>query len=170
MRGPRSGAARPGSETHRDGPIPGRFEQLFHLNPRILIAALLCSVVMIPVGLVLSVLGVFVLKLAGGADTDTGLVVFVAAIAVSDFWGGGATWALTKAARRDVTISWGIARIPALVVSALISTRLAIVAPIELLLALPAAWLGVSMAHTQSRLRAVARRHEARLRARDDAK
>lgn len=139
----------------------GQSTRSYALHPRMLIAAALVAVCMIPVGVLLSGLGVVVLKLAGGADTDTGLVTFVAAFAVTDFWGGGIAWSLTKAPRRDVTIAYTIMRLVILIVGAIISTRLAIVAPIQLIIAAPAVWFGVGMAQTQARLRATAARHEA---------
>ena len=75
------------------------------LHPKLLLASALIATVMIPVQLFLSAVGVLVLKMAGGAATDTSLVVTVAAIAVSDFWGGGIVYMLTRAERRNIVMA-----------------------------------------------------------------
>lgn len=122
------------------------------LHPKLLLASALIATVMIPVQLFLSAVGVLVLKMAGGAATDTSLVVTVAAIAVTDFWGGGIVYMLTRAERSRIVVAWAIARVPLLVLIGLFSRNLALLAPVTLALGLLAAWAGARMAASQSAL------------------
>ena len=122
------------------------------LHPKLLLASALIATVMIPVQLFLSAVGVLVLKMAGGAATDTSLVVTVAAIAVSDFWGGGIVYMLTRAERRNIVMAWAIARVPILVLIGLFSRNLALLAPVTLALGILAAWAGSRMAESQAAL------------------
>lgn len=128
------------------------------LHPKVLLAAVLAAVAMVPVAVFLAAVGVLILQVAGGAATDTSTVVMVVAIAVTDFWGGGIVSALTRARRADVAVSWALARIPILIIAALISTRFAVLAPLLLVIAGGAAWIGARMAMVQARIRASAAR------------
>jgi hypothetical protein len=132
-----------------------------------LLCAALVAIVMVPVSIVLAAGGILVLQLAGGAARDTSLVVTIAAVLVTDFWAGGIIRALTRTDSRDVAIVWGIARAIVLVIAALLVYRLAIVAPIQLALAIPAAYLGATVGKRQSQLRATVRDAEARAVERD---
>lgn len=122
------------------------------LHPKLLTASALVAVVMVPVQLFLSAVAVLVLKMAGGAATDTSLVVTVAAIAVTDFWGGGVVYTLTRTNPRSIVMAWGIARLPILIVIGLLSRNLALLAPVIFSIGMLAAWGGVRMAAKQSAL------------------
>ncbi|MCZ4496006.1 MAG: hypothetical protein JWM25_589, partial [Thermoleophilia bacterium] len=121
--------------------------------PRLLLAALLVSLVMLPVGLGLAALGVWVLELSGGAARDTSIVVAIAGFLVAEFWGGGLVAALTKARELPIAVAWGIARIVALVGMAFLSTKMAPFIPVQLVLAVPAAWAGARTSRKQAALR-----------------
>ncbi len=123
------------------------------LHPKLLMASAICAMVMIPTGMILTSLGVFVLKVSGGAATDTSLVILTAGFAVSDFWGGGIVKHLTRAADRDVAIAWLIARSVILVLFALVFSNLLILVPIQLVVALGAAYAGARVAAAQRMLR-----------------
>lgn len=127
--------------------------QLLRIHPRLLLAALLVSVLMLPAGLFLAALGVWVLEVAGGAARDTGVVVGIAGFLVSDFWGGGLTTALTRARAVQVAVAWGMARLLVLLLVALVVPKLLPVLPIQLALAIPAAWAGSRVARKQAALR-----------------
>ena len=127
--------------------------ELVRLHPRLLLAACIVSVLMVPVGVFLAALGVWVLEVSGGAARDTGIVVGIAGFAVADFWGGGLVAALTRARAVQVAVAWGIARLLVLVLIALVAPRLAAVLPIQLALAVPAAWAGARVARKQAALR-----------------
>jgi hypothetical protein len=122
-------------------------------HPRVIACAALVAVAMVPVSVVLAALGIFVLELAGGAATDTSLVVTITAVLVTDFWAGGIIRALTRIPARDIAIIWGIARAIVLILAALLIHRLALVAPLQLLLAVPVAYVGAIAAARQSQLK-----------------
>jgi len=136
-------------------PAAGRFDlrELLRLHPRLVLAALLVSVVMVPVGVFLAALGVWVLEVSGGAAKDTGVVVGIAGFVVADFWGGGLVAALTRARAPQVAMAWGIARLLVLLLAALVVTRLFAVLPIQLALSVPAAWAGARVARKQAALK-----------------
>jgi hypothetical protein len=108
---------------------------------------------MVPVSVVLAAIGIFVLDLAGGAATDTSLVVTITAVLVTDFWAGGIIRALTRIPARDIAVVWGIARAIILVLAALLIHRLAIIAPLQLVLAVPVAYVGAIAAARQAQLK-----------------
>ncbi len=122
------------------------------LHPKLLMASALVAVVMVPVQLFLSAVAVLVLKMAGGAATDTSLVVTIAAIAVTDFWGGGIVYTLTRTDQRSIVAAWAIARLPILIFAGMLSHNLALLAPVIYALGVLAAWGGVRMAIKQSTL------------------
>src|SRR5690606_5764425 len=101
-------------------------------HPRAVLAALLVAIVMVPVGLFLAALGVWVLELSGGAARDTSIVVAVAAFAISDFWGGAIVATLTRARAPQVAVCWAIARLTVLVLIALVATRMLPLVPVQL--------------------------------------
>jgi hypothetical protein len=117
------------------------------------VAALLVALVMLVVGLFLAGIGVKVLDLSGGAARDTSLVVAVAAFAISDFWGGGLLTTLTRAQTLQVVIAWSVVRAVLLLLIGLVAHRLLLVAPVQLALAVPAAWAGSRIAHKQLQMR-----------------
>jgi hypothetical protein len=127
--------------------------ELLRLHPRLLLAAGIVAVLMVPVGLVLAALGVWVLDVSGGAATDTSLVVGIAGYLVSDFWGGGIVASLTKARAPQVAVAWGLARLVVLVAFAVVASELAPTLPVQLALAVPAAWAGARVARKQAALR-----------------
>lgn len=135
-------------------------------HPRAVLAALLVAVAMLVIGLFLAALGVKVLDLSGGAARDTSIVVAIAAFVVSDFWGGGLVTMLTRTRPAQVALVWGIARTVILLLVALVATRMLVFVPLQLALAIPAAWAGSRVAHKQLQLR----RAIAADRARDDAR
>lgn len=122
-------------------------------HPRAVLAALLVGVLMLVVGGFLAALGVKFLDLSGGAATDTSIVVAIAAFMVADFWGGGLLTMLTKASVAQVTLCWTIARAVLLVLIALAFSRMLPFVPVQLALAVPAAWAGSRVAHKQLQLR-----------------
>jgi hypothetical protein len=127
--------------------------ELLHLHPRLLLAAAIIAVVMFPVGLFLAALAIGVLELSGGAARDTSIVVAVAGYVVADFWGGGAVAAITRARAPQVAAAWGVARLVILVLVAIAAPKLVAVVPIQLLLAIPAAYAGARVARKQAALR-----------------
>jgi hypothetical protein len=127
--------------------------ELLHLHPRLLLAAGIVAIVMFPVGLFLAALAIGVLKVSGGAATDTSVVVAIAGYVVADFWGGGAVAALTRARAPQVAAAWALARLVILVLVVLVAPKLLPVAPIQLLLAIPAAYAGARVARKQAALR-----------------
>ncbi|MCW2949259.1 MAG: hypothetical protein JWN41_272 [Thermoleophilia bacterium] len=147
--------------THTDA-TPATARRIPELPRRLVLAAFLVAFVMIPVGLFLSAVGIWVLDASGGAARDTSLVVAVAAFVVTDFWGGGILAALTRARAAQVTIVWGVARCAYLLVIALVATHLALLLPIQLVLALPAAWVGARASRKQAHLRAHVQRQKSR--------
>lgn len=162
---------------HQDAPglddeVPAAFDlrELLRLHPRLLGAAALVAVLMFPVGLVLAAIGIAVLELSGGAARDTSIVVAIAAYVVADFWGGGAVAALTRARAPQVAVAWGVARFGVLVLVVLAAPRLAAVLPVQLLLAVPAAWAGARVARKQAALRRQIRAEQAAAGAGDDAR
>ncbi len=132
---------------------PFDLRELVQLHPRLLLAALIVAVLMVPVGSFIAALGVKVLDLSGGAAADTSVVVAIAGYLVSDFWGGGIVAALTRARALQVASEWTLARIPVLLVFALLLTRTAPVAPVQLVLAAFAAYAGARVARKQAALR-----------------
>lgn len=126
---------------------------LLRLHPRLLLAAGIGSIIMFPLGLFLAAVGIGVLKVSGGAATDTSVVVAIAGFAVADFWAGGAIAALTRARAPQVAVAWGIARFVVLLLVALAAPRLFTVLPIQLLIAPLAAWAGAKAARKQLALR-----------------
>lgn len=126
------------------------------LPRRLLVAAALVATGMLPVGMFLAALGVLVLKVSGGAANDTSLVIAVAAYLVTDFWGGGIVAALTKVDARRIAISWAITRGALLLAIAIFLHDLAPLLPIQLGLAVPAAFFGARMSHKQASLRRAA--------------
>lgn len=123
------------------------------LHPRLLLAAALVTVVMVPVTLLVASIGIAVLQLSGGAARDTSLVIFVAAAVVADFWGGGIVAALTRAPAPRVAAAWTCARLVVLVLVALMARPLLPLVPVQLLLAVPAAWAGARTVRKQASLR-----------------
>lgn len=131
--------------------------RLPELPRRLVLAAFIVALVMVPIGLFLSVIGIALLNAFGGAANDTSMVVVITAYVVTDFWGGGFLQALTKARSSQVTFAWGIARGVLLVLIALAVTRYALLLPVQFLLALPAAWAGARASRKQAQLRAQVR-------------
>ncbi len=107
---------------------------------------------MMLVGLFLAAIGVAVLQVSGGAARDTSIVVSIAAFAVTDLWGAGATWSLTRRQREHVVGAWISARLAwCLLVGALFSGVWLLVVG-QLVVAGPAAWAGVRLAMTQAQI------------------
>lgn len=127
--------------------------ELLRLHPRLLMAAGLVTVLMFPVGLFLAALAIAVLEVSGGAARDTSIVVAMAGYVVADFWGGGIVAALTRARAPQVAAAWGLSRLVVLVLLGLVAPKLAVVLPVQLLLAVPAAWAGARVARKQAALR-----------------
>ncbi len=134
------------------------------VHPRLLLAAMLVSVGMTPLGIVLAALGVKVLDWSGGAAHDTSVVVGIAGYLVTDFWGGGLVTTLTRARPPQVAVAWAIARTAILLVALLITNAAFGVLVAQLALAIPAAWAGARTARKQAALR---RHVEAERRARE---
>jgi hypothetical protein len=135
---------------------------LLRLHPRLLLAAAMVAVVMFPVGLFLAALAIGVLKVSGGAAHDTSIVVAMTGYVVADFWGGGIVTHLTRARAPQVAAAWGVARAGVLVLVALAAPGLLAVVPIQLLLAIPAAWAGARVARKQAALKRQIRVEQAR--------
>jgi hypothetical protein len=131
------------------------------LHPRLVLAAFLVALLMLPVGIALSAAGVGVLKLSGGAARDTSIVVAIAGFLVTDFWGGGIVAAMTKVTAIRVALAWAITRLVVLVVVALVANRMAPFIPVQLAFAVPAAWAGARASRKQAALR---RQQQAHLR------
>ncbi|MCW2923669.1 MAG: hypothetical protein JWM98_1073 [Thermoleophilia bacterium] len=126
---------------------------LVRLHPRLLLASLLVSLVMVPVGIFVAAIGVWVLEFSGGAAHDTSVVVAIAGYLVSDFWGGGIVTTLTRARPPQVAASWTLARLLVLGLFVLVAPTLAPVLPVQLLLAVPVAYAGARVARKQASLR-----------------
>lgn len=127
--------------------------ELLRVHPRLLLASGLVALFMLPVGGFLAALGVWVLDISGGAARDTSIVVGMAGVLVTEFWGGGLVTTLTKARAAQVAVAWGIARLAVLVLLALLVPKLLPVLPIQLALAIPAAYAGSRVARKQAALR-----------------
>jgi hypothetical protein len=127
--------------------------ELLRLHPRLLLAAGLVALFMLPVGGFLAALGVKVLDLSGGAARDTSIVVGMAGVLVTEFWGGGLVATLTKVRAAQVAVAWGLVRAVVLVLVALVAPGLWPVVPIQLALAVPAAYAGARVARKQAALR-----------------
>ena len=127
--------------------------RLPRLHRKLVLAAFLIAFVMLPVGLFLSAVGIWLLQASGGAARDTSLVIAVAGFLVTDFWGGGIVAALTRARSAQVATAWGIARLVYLALIAIVATKLALLLPIQLVLAVPAAWAGARASRKQAQLR-----------------
>jgi hypothetical protein len=127
--------------------------ELLQLHPRLLLAAMIIAVLMLPVGLILAAIGIGVLKVSGGAAHDTSIVVGIAGFVVADFWGGGAVAAITRARAPQVGVAWGLARLVVLGLLALAASGMAKFLPVQLVLAVPAAWAGARAARKQASLR-----------------
>ncbi len=127
--------------------------ELFRLHPRLLLASLLVAVLMLPLGVFLAALGVWVLDISGGAATDTSIVVGMAGVLVTEFWGGGLVAALTRVRAPQVAVAWGIVRLALLLAVALAVPKLLPFVPIQLALAVPAAYAGARVARKQAALR-----------------
>lgn len=140
-------------ETSTGNPSTEPQREALQLPSRLLLAAAIVALLMVPVGIFLAALGVFVLEVSGGAARDTSLVVAVAGFLVADFWGGGIVTALTRARALQVAVAWGIARAVLLVCIALVAHRMAPLLPVQLVLAVPAAWAGARVARKQAALR-----------------
>jgi hypothetical protein len=123
------------------------------LHPKLILASFLVAAVMLPAGLLLAGIGIAVLKLAGGAAHDTGMVVLVAAYGVTDVWGGGIVRTLTRLDERSVAIAWVIARLVLLGLLAVPMHGILDLVPVQLALAAVASWTGARVARTQSNLR-----------------
>lgn len=132
---------------------PLDLRELFRLHPRLLLAAGLVALFMLPVGGFLAALGVKVLDLSGGAATDTSIVVGMAGVLVTEFWGGGLVATLTKVRAVQVAVAWGVVRLALLLLLALVVPALWPVVPIQLVLAVPAAYAGARVARKQAALR-----------------
>jgi hypothetical protein len=132
---------------------PLDLRELFRLHPRLLLAAGLVALFMLPVGGFLAALGVKVLDLSGGAAKDTSIVVGMAGVLVTEFWGGGLVATLTKVRAAQVAVAWGIVRLALLLLVALVAPGLWPVVPIQLALAIPAAYAGARVARKQAALR-----------------
>lgn len=132
---------------------PRDLRELVRLHPRLLLASGLVALVMLPVGAFLAALGVWVLDVSGGAAKDTSIVVGIAGVLVTEFWGGGLVATLTKVRAAQVAGAWGIVRLVALVLVALVAPGLWPVVPIQLALAIPAAYAGARIARKQASLR-----------------
>jgi hypothetical protein len=151
------------TQTHTDTPEnvdeideqlePIDLRALFRLHPRLLLAAMIVAVLMVPVGIFLAALGVWVLDISGGAARDTSIVVGLAGYLVSDFWGGGIVASLTRVRAPQVAVAWGLARLVVLALFALVAPSLLPVLPVQLALAIPAAWAGARVARKQAALR-----------------
>lgn len=136
-----------------DEAAPLDMRELFRLHPRLLLAAGLVALFMLPVGGFLAALGVWVLDVSGGAAKDTSIVVGMAGVLVTEFWGGGLVATLTKVRAAQVAVAWGIARLVLLVLVALVAPGLWPVVPIQFALAIPAAYAGARVARKQAALR-----------------
>lgn len=136
-----------------DVPEPLDLRTLLRLHPRLLLAAMIVATLLVPVGIFVAALGIWVLDFSGGAARDTSVVVGIAGYLVSDFWGGGIVASLTKVRAPQVAIAWGIARLVVLLVIALVAPSLLAVLPVQLVLAIPAAWAGARVARKQAALR-----------------
>jgi hypothetical protein len=124
------------------------------VHPKVVLASLLMSLVMLPVGFLLAAVGVAVLEWSGGAAADTSLVISVAGFAVADFWGGGIVAALTKARAIQVGAAWVVARSVLLVTLMLLANGdAALVVPLQIAIAFPAAWAGARVIRKQASLR-----------------
>lgn len=132
---------------------PLDLRSLLQLHPRLLLAAGIVAVLMVPVGMFLAALGVWVLDISGGAARDTSIVVGIAGYVVSDFWGGGIVATLTRARAPQVAVAWGLVRLVILVLVVVAAPSLAPMVPVQLLLAVPAAWAGARVARKQASLR-----------------
>ena len=132
---------------------PLDLRELFRLHPRLLLAAGLVALFMLPVGGFLAALGVKVLDVSGGAATDTSIVVGMAGVLVTEFWGGGLVATLTKVRAAQVAVAWGVVRLVLLLLVALVAPGLWPVVPIQLALAIPAAYAGARVARKQAALR-----------------
>ena len=129
---------------------------LLRVHPRLLLAAAIVSVLMVPVGLFLAAVGVKVLDLSGGAARDTSIVVGIAGVLVSDFWGGGIVASVTRARAPQVAVAGGIVRLVALVALlafGVVDSGLVPLVPLQLALAVAAAWAGARVARKQAALR-----------------
>lgn len=132
---------------------PLDLRSLLQLHPRLLLAAGIVSLLMVPVGIFLAALGVWVLDVSGGAARDTSIVVGIAGYVVSDFWGGGIVATLTRVRAPQVAVAWGLVRLVLLVLVAVAAPSLAPMLPVQLMLAVPAAWAGARVARKQASLR-----------------
>jgi len=150
-----------------DAALKPAVSRIPRLHPRLLLASLLVALVMLPVGFLIAALGVFVLKVSGGAASDTSLVVAVAGFLVADFWGGGIVAALTRARAPQVAVAWAICRIPLLLLIAVFATKMAPAIPVQFVLAVPAAFAGARVSRKQAALRRQIRAEQERAATRD---
>lgn len=125
---------------------------LARVHPRLLLAAALVSLLMLPVGAILAQVGVWVLEISGGAADDTSAVVGIAGYAVADFWGGGIVTSLTRARALQVAVAWAIVRLGVLLVVALVAGFSPLLA-VQLVVAVPVAYVGARVARKQAALR-----------------
>lgn len=132
---------------------PSDLRAALRLHPRLLLASALVALVMVPVGIFVAALGVWILEVSGGAARDTSIVVAIAGYLVSDFWGGGLVSTLTRARAPQVAVAWALARLLGLAVFVAVAPSLAPLAPVQLLLAVPAAYAGARVARKQASLR-----------------
>lgn len=126
---------------------------MLQLHPRLLLASAIVAVLMVPVGFFLAALGVWVLDVSGGAARDTSIVVGIAGYVVSDFWGGGIVATLTRVRAPQVAVAWGLVRLVILVLVVIAAPSLVAALPVQLALAIPAAWAGARVARKQAALR-----------------
>lgn len=128
-------------------------------HPRLVLASALVTILMLPVGFVLSAIGIWGLEISGGAANDTSLVVLVTAFAVSDFWGGGIVATITKVRAREAATTWLMTRGALLLLLALVLPKMLPLLPIQIGLAFFAAWAGARSARKQAHLRSQVERN-----------
>lgn len=122
-----------------------------------IVLALATAVALLPVGVVIWAVGLLVLHVAGGAAHDTSMVLFVVAMLVTDFWGGGIMHVASKLPAQRVVPPWVIARSVVLVILAVLIHALVWIVPIMIVLAIPAAYAGARTSTAQARM--AQRRH-----------
>jgi hypothetical protein len=112
------------------------------------VAAIWLSFVFAAAGLLLVALAVLGLEWSGGAARDTSIVVAIAALAVTDFWAGGAMRAVTGLPLKPNLVCWMTARSAWLILIAIIFPAFALVIPVQIALAAAAFVAGTRFADT----------------------
>lgn len=99
------------------------------------IAAIWLSLIFAAASLFLVAIAVLGLEWSGGAAKDTSLVVAIAALAVTDFWAGGAMRAVTGLSLRPNLLCWMIARSLWFALTAMVFPAFILVVPIQIAIA-----------------------------------